>query len=252
MLRKNKISALIIAKNEEGQIENCLKTLFFADEIVLVLDSCIDETEKISRKYTQKIFKRSFLQEGERRNFGISKCNNDWIFEIDADERVTEGLSKEIRKTINESLHNYHNIPVDNYVGQRLVKYGWGAYFGKSAYPGLFKKGFKRWGNQRVHPKLHLKGKKGKDLQNPIKHFYCKNISDMFIKLNKYSDARSTDIINLKIEESLILNLRRVISRFWKCFVLRKGYKEGNFGFLIAVIASLYPLLSFLKSRYRK
>ena len=59
MLRKNKISALIIAKNEEGQIENCLKTLFFADEIVLVLDSCIDETEKISRKYTQKIFKRS-------------------------------------------------------------------------------------------------------------------------------------------------------------------------------------------------
>ena len=51
MLRKNKISALIIAKNEEGQIENCLKTLFFADEIVLVLDSCIDETEKISRKY---------------------------------------------------------------------------------------------------------------------------------------------------------------------------------------------------------
>ena len=124
------------------------------------------------------------MQEGERRNFGISKCNNDWIFEIDADERVTEGLSKEIRKTINESLQNYHNIPVDNYVGQRLVKYGWGAYFGKSAYPGLFKKGFKRWGNQRVHPKLHLKGKKGKDLQNPIKHFYCKNISDMFIKLN--------------------------------------------------------------------
>ena len=167
MLRKNKISALIIAKNEERQIENCLKTLFFADEIVLVLDSCIDETEKISRKYTQKIFKRSFLQEGERRNFGISKCNNDWIFEIDADERVTQGLSKEIRKTINESVQNYHNIPVENYVGQRLVKYGWGAYFGKSAYPGLFKKGFKRWGNQRVHPKLHLKGKKEKIFKIP-------------------------------------------------------------------------------------
>ncbi len=252
MKKKNKVSALVTAKNEERQIESCLKTLDFADEIVLVLDSCNDKTEIISKNYTNNIFHKSFKKEGERRNFGISKCKYDWIFEIDADERVTEGLKTEINKIINETSHSYHNVPVNNFVGKRLVKYGWGAYFGKSAYPGLFKKGCKIWGKQRVHPKLSLLGKKGKDLENPINHFYCKDISDMFIKLNKYSDARCDDIIFLNLEENLLMNLRRIFSRFWKCFILRKGYKEGKYGFLIAIIAALYPLLSFLKSENRK
>tara|TARA_B100000989_G_scaffold298746_1_gene289559 strand:+ start:8768 stop:9526 length:759 start_codon:yes stop_codon:yes gene_type:complete len=252
MLRKNKVSVLVTAKNEEKQIAACLKTLDFADEIILILDSCTDKTEMISKKFTNQIFKGSFAQEGERRNYGISKCNYDWIFEIDADERVTKELQNEILITITKSTFNYHQIPVNNYIGKKLIKYGWGAYFGKSAYIGLFKKGSKIWGEQKVHPRILLKGKKGDKLKNPIKHYYCKDISDMFTKLNNYSDARCNDIISMRIKENLRMNLRRVISRFWKCFILRKGYREGRYGFLIALIASLYPILSFLKSEFKK
>ena len=66
----------------------------------------------------------------------------------------------------------------------------------------------------------------------------------MFTKLNKYSDARCNDIISMRIKENLRMNLRRVISRFWKCFILRKGYREGRYGFLIALIALFFSFLS--------
>ena len=69
----------------------------------------------------------------------------------------------------------------------------------------------------------------------------------MFDKLNSYSDARAKDIQNLNIDENLMMNIRRLFSRFWKCFFLRKGYREKKYGFVIAIIASIYPLISFLK-----
>ena len=89
---KKEISVLIIAHNEEKIINECLSLLDFADEIVIVLDNCNDKTEEISRIYTNKIFKGSWEIEGERRNFGISKCTKDWILEIDADEFVNSNL----------------------------------------------------------------------------------------------------------------------------------------------------------------
>ena len=249
---KNKVSALLVAHNEEKQIDECLSTVKFADEIIVILDKCNDKTENIASKYTQKIYKGSWDYEGERRNFGISKCSNDWVFEIDADERVSILLQKEIKSLINRSVHDYHLIKVNNLIGKKLVKYGWGAYFGKSAYPGLFKKNFKVWGNERVHPKLILKGKKGDNLNHELTHFYCKNISDIIVKLDSYSSARAQDLYDCKSNETILKNIRRIFSRFWKCFILRKGYKEKQIGLMIAIMASLYPLLSFIKFKFLK
>ena len=244
---KKKLSILIVIRNEAKQIEDCIKSVLFADEIVIILDKSNDKSEKICRRFTSKIYKGSWDLEGERRNFGIQKCSFEWILEIDADERASKKLGKEIMLLIKNDHYSYYLIPVDNYIGKHLVKYGWGAYFGKSAYPGLFIKGSKHWGNQRVHPKLSFKGNKGKILTNSITHFYCKDISDMFVKLDKYSTARSYDLLDSVEKETLLKNVRRVFSRFWKCFVLRKGFKDKYYGFLIGLIAGLYPLISFLK-----
>ena len=243
----NRLSILVIAKNEEKQIANCLETLNFGDEIVVILDSCEDNTKKIAKKYTKIIYSGSWKNEGERRNYGISKCKSEWILEIDADERVSEFLRKEIKEVINVSKYDYHIIPVMNFIGKDPVKFGWGAYFGKSAYPGLFKRRSKKWGFQNVHPKISFNGKKGFTLKNRLTHFYCKDIEDMFNKLNSYSEARAKDLLDPKIDENLTMNIRRLFSRFWKCYFLRKGYREKKYGFIIAIIASIYPLISFLK-----
>ena len=135
---KNQLSVLLVVSNEEKQILQCLKTIQFANEIVIILDKCTDNSESIARKFTNKIFKGSWEIEGDRRNFGISQCSHEWIFEIDADERVSPALQKEIKHIINNTDKDFFLIDVNNYVGSKLVKYGWGAYFGKSSYPGLF------------------------------------------------------------------------------------------------------------------
>ncbi len=242
-----KISVLLVVHNEENQISSCLENLTFADEIVIILDKCTDDTLDIIKKYTKTYYEGDWSIEGDRRNFGISKCSFDWILEIDADERVSNELKDEILGLIKVSKYDWHQIEVDNFINNKCVRFGWGAYFGKSSYAGLFRKGSKIWGPQRVHPKITLSGKRGMNLRNRLTHFYCSDIKDLFRKLNSYSDAKAQDLVSEHSKEGFLKNIRRIFSRFWKCFFLRKGFKEGKIGFLIAVVACLYPLISYLK-----
>ena len=244
-----KLSAVISVHNEESQLAECLKTLEFADEIVVLLDKCTDDSEVVARKFTNRIVPGAWPKEGARRNAGIEACTGDWVFEIDADERVTEGLSREIRHVVETSSADWHEVPVDNYIGERLVRWGWGASFGKAAYPGLFRRGVKVWGDQRVHPNLSWSGRKGAMLENRLVHYLDRNISDMIMRLDSYSSARARDIRDSGQIGSTANNLRRFFSRFIKCYFLRKGYREGGLGLVIAICAGLYPLLAHLKAK---
>ena len=244
-----RLSALVCARNEEKRLAPCLDRLAFADEIVVVLDRCTDATPDIARRYTSVLVEGAWDLEGPRRNAGIQACSGDWILEVDADEWVTEALADEIRRTIAATPWDWHEIPVDNYIGKRLVRWGWGASFGKAAYPGLFRKGVKVWGNQRLHPSLQWTGRKGPMLRSRIEHYVDRDVSDMIRRLDAYSTARALDLRDSGRIGSLGRNLIRFWSRFFKCFVLRKGYREGAMGFLIALLAGLYPLLSHLKAR---
>jgi len=246
------LSAVISVHNEEDQLADCLKTLSFADEIVVLLDKCTDGSESVAAKFTDNIVRGAWAIEGERRNAGIAACSSEWIFEIDADERVPEGLALEIRSTVETTTFDWHEILVDNYVGERLVRWGWGASFGKAAYPGLFRKGVKIWGNQRVHPSLEWFGRKGPMLNDRLTHYVDRNISDMIRRLDSYSTARAMDLRDSGDIGSTANNIRRLISRFVKCYFVRKGYREGGYGLVIAICAGLFPLLSHLKAKLEK
>ena len=247
--QKIKISAVISAHNEADQLADCLKTLSFVDEIVVLLDKCTDDTERIARLYTGQIFSGEWLTEGERRNDGINFCSGEWIFEIDADERVPENLASEIMAVIDKTTCDWHEIPVDNYIGDRLIRWGWGASFGKAAYPGLFRNGVKKWGLQRVHPALSWSGRKGPMLSCRLIHYVDKGLSDTLKRLDSYSTARAKDLRSSGKIGTTASNIRRFFSRFFKCFILRKGYREGGYGLVIAICAGLYPLLSHLKAK---
>ena len=242
------LSAVISVHNEEHQLRDCLATLGFADEIVVLLDKCTDGSKAIAEEFTGRIVEGAWTIEGARRNAGIDACRGAWIFEIDADERVPEDLAREIRATIETTQDDWHEILVDNYVGQRLVRWGWGASFGKAAYPGLFRKGVKQWGMQRVHPSLKWSGRKGAMLRNRLVHYVDRDISDMIKRLDSYSTARALDLIDSGDIGGMANNVRRFFSRFLKCFIARKGYREGGLGLLIAICAGLFPLLSYIKA----
>jgi len=242
-----RLSALVVAHNEEAQIGACLDALAFADEIVVVLDRCTDGTKEIAARYTENIVEGSWEIEGDRRNTGLDACAGDWILEVDCDERVTEALAAEIRDIVAREKDGYFLIPFDNYVGDRLVRYGWGASWGVSAAPRLSRRGCKRWGAQRIHPALTLKGPEGR-LTGRMIHYVDRDISAMIRRLDRYTTARAADLRQSGQPGSLAHNLRRVVSRFLKCYIGRRGYREGGYGFLIALFAALYPILSYLKA----
>jgi glycosyltransferase involved in cell wall biosynthesis len=244
------LSALVVAHNEESRLTACLEKLGFADEIVVVLDKCTDGSKAIAQTFTDRLLEGSWELEGSRRNAGIAFCQGDWIVEIDADEHVTPALGAELRRLASSSPFDYHLIPVDNWVGAKLVRHGWGASFGKSAYVGLFRKGAKIWGLQRVHPRLTLQGRQGPVLENRLQHYVDRNFSDMIRRFDAYSTARAIDLRESGNIGSGPHNVRRIFSRFFRCYVSRGGWREGGHGFLIALFAALYPLVSYLKAKY--
>ena len=244
------LSAVVSVHNEEDKLAECLERLFFADEVVVVLDRCTDRSEEIARGLGAVIHHGSWELEGDRRNAAIAACSSGWILEVDADECVPPALAREIRETVINSNADWHEIPVDNYIGAHLVRHGWGASFGKAAYPGLFKKGVKVWGSQRVHPRLKWSGKKGAMLTQRLTHHVDRGVSDMIKRLDSYTTARAKDLRDEGNIGSYPHNLRRIFSRFFKCYVGRRGYKEGGYGFLIALFAGLYPIISHIKARH--
>ena len=242
-----KLSALVVAHNEEAQLAACLSGLRFADEIVVVLDKCTDGSKAIAEKTADRIIEGAWEIEGARRNTGREACAHDWILEVDADERVTAELAEEIRRAITDHQDGYFLIPFDNYIGDRLVRYGWGAAWGVSAAARLSRKDTKRWGMERVHPALELTGPERR-LSQRIVHYVDRDISDMILRLDRYTTAKAMDLRDNPDGVGFARNVRRMFSRFYKCYVGRNGYKEGRYGFLIALFAGLYPILSYLKA----
>ena len=243
------LSALVVAHDEEAQLDDCLRSLAFADERVVVLDRCTDGSRAIAERHAAVIVEGAWPLEGDRRNAGIDACAGDWILEVDADERVRPALADEIRAAIACADGGYFLIPVDNYVGGRLVRHGWGASFGTTAVARLSARGCKRWSTAaRVHPPMTLRGPRRR-LKTPLLHYVDRDISDMLRRFDRYTTLRALDLIDSGDIGTLGANLRRLSMRFHKCFVSRRGYREGAMGLMVAILAGLYPLVSHIKAR---
>lgn len=246
-----KISAVIVAHNEENKIEECLKSLDFVDEIVVVLDKCTDSTKQIVQKFTNKIIEGSWNIEGARRNIALNAANHDWILEIDCDERISPDLADEILQVISNSKPCAFVVKIANYIGTRHVKHGWLRILGVLSRQTLTYRDLKKYHEDKeIHPTFDLNAEI-KLLKNPLIHLMDDDISDMIARFNRFTNWRANDIISKgKFKNSgLIKALFEFDFRFFKSFVLKKGYKEGRLGFLIATLSGIYPLVSYLKAK---
>lgn len=245
-----RLSALVVARNEEARLPDCLASCAFADEIVVVLDRTTDRSAEIARAHGARVLEGGWELEGERRNAGLDACAGDWVLEVDADERVNAPLAAAIRATIATSGFAWHQVTVENYVGDRLIRHGWAGSFGTTSVPRLSRKGAKRWRAQRVHPGLDWTGREGPRIeQGALAHLLDRDISDMLRRLDKYSSAKAADLIASGDIGTLGGNVRRFFSRGFKSYVSRKGYREGAWGVLLALCTGAFPLLSYLKAR---
>lgn len=245
-----RLSALVVARDEAERLPDCLASIAFADEIVVVLDRSTDASAAIAAAAGARVIEGAWPIEGDRRNAGIDACTGDWVLEVDADERVEATLADEIRSVINTSPHAWHQVPVANHVGDRLLRHGWAGSFGTTSVPRLFRRGAKRWGQQRVHPALRWTGTEGPRLmRGALVHLVDRDISDMLRRLDRYSSARAADLLAQGDIGTLGGNVRRFFSRAWKSYVARSGWREGAWGVLLAFCTGAYPLLAYLKAR---
>ncbi len=245
------LSALVVAHNEEDALPGCLAGLAFADEIVVVLDRCTDGSKSVCDRFGARVLEGAWEIEHDRRNTGIAACTGPWILEVDADEHVTPALAEEIRERIKTAAPGCYLIWFNNYVGPRRIAHGWGAYNGVAAKYALFAKGHKVWGEARVHPPITLTGAKG-ELSGRIDHYVDQDLSDMFARLNGYSQKAAEDMVDHGTIPSRWKTCRRFFSRGYKSYVARKGYKEGGMGVALALFSALYPVLSYLKAQELK
>jgi glycosyltransferase involved in cell wall biosynthesis len=241
------LSALVVARNEERQLPACLETLRFADEIVVALDRSTDRSAEIAKSFGARVVEGAWPLEGERRTAGVAACRGDWVIEVDADERVTPALAEEVRRVIAATQGDaYFLIPIANHVGGRLVRFGWGAYNGAAMRAALYRPGGKIWGKGRVHPPVRYTGERRR-LEHPIAHYVDRDLSDMFRRLNSYTDAAAADAIERGQIPVFRSSFRRMFSRAWKSYVARRGYREGPYGVALALFSALYPMLTYLK-----
>lgn len=244
-----KLSAVVCAHNEGARLDACLAKLAFADELVVLLDRCTDGSEAIARRHGAVTVVGVFPLEGTRRAAALGACTGDWILEIDADELVDPPLADEIRAAIATSAADWFQLPVDNYVGAHRVRHGWGGSFGTSAVGRLYRAGYKSWQTQRVHPTAEIAGRYGGRLSQPLRHLVDTDISDMIRRLDRYTALRAQDLVDRGEVGGVASNVFRAFRRFFKCYVNRKGYREGGWGVLIALMAALFPLLSVLRAK---
>jgi len=246
-MKNIKLSVVIITRNEENEIEECLQSVYgWADEIIVVDDESQDKTIQIAKNYTNKVFQRKMDVEGSHRNWAYSQASNEWVLSLDADERVTEELKKEIFSIIGANpSENGFSIPRKNFIGSYWVKYsGWYP----SAQLKLFRKDKFRYEESEVHPRAFLEGG-SRQLKSPLLHYSYDNFEDFLAKLNRQTTLEAKKWFNQGKKMTLGRFLWRAFDRFMRSYIRKKGFKDGFIGFLVAFNAALYQIVSYLKFR---
>ena len=241
------LSVVILTKNEEKNIKDCLESVCgWAQEIIVVDDESIDKTREIAIRYGSKIIIRAMDIEGRHRNFAYAQAQNQWVLSLDADERVTPELKEEISSALGkETIYNGFTIPRRNYIGDYWVRYG-GWY--PSPQLKLFRRDKFRYEEAGVHPRAFMDDPCG-HLKSDIIHYSYKNIEDFLNKLNNQTTREAQKWFNQNKPMRLGRFIWRTYDRFMRTYFTRKSFMDGYIGFIVAYFAGLYQFLSYLKYR---
>ncbi len=236
-----KISAAVVTFNEGANIERCLKSLDFCDEIVVVDSKSIDNTVRAAKKYTDKIFLRDFTGFSDVKNHAVSKCKNPWIFSLDADEEVSLALKEKILQTVSEkdALDGYLIKRADFFLGRQIRHCGWE----KDYQLRLFKRSKGSFDGKPVHESVLIKGVVGK-INEPIFHYSYPDSRSYFIKMNRYTTMQADE------KRRSMLVLRMIFApffKFFKMYFLKAGFLDGFQGFALSVYSGFSEFVKFAK-----
>lgn len=239
------LTVVIITKNEASRIRECLESVGWADEIVVLDDFSTDETVQIARTFTPRVYQRAMEIEGKHRNHAYGLASHEWVLSLDADERVTPELRDEIKALMEAGpTCNGYAIPRRNFMGKTWVKYG-GMY--PSAQLRLFKKDKFRYDEQaEVHPQAYMPDPRG-TLKSDILHYTYRDFTDAIAKLDRQTDLEARKWFRENRKVGVLGTVRKSVDRFCKAYFSKKGHKDGVIGLFLAVNSGMYQFLTFAK-----
>ncbi|HRB01437.1 MAG TPA: glycosyltransferase family 2 protein [Ignavibacteria bacterium] len=239
----NRISGLIICRDEENNIEDCIKSIQWCDEIVVIDSFSKDRTLEIVKKFTDKVFQNEWEGFSKQRKFALSKVNSEWIFSLDADERCTEELALEIRSILDSSNNvNGYLIPRKSFfLGKWIQHCGW--------YPDhqmrLFKRDKVTVSERLVHEGYNVTGETTK-LKSDILHYTVRSVSEFAEKINHYSALSAVEKSDGK-KISMSYLFFKPFFEFKKKFFFQQGFRDGIYGLMVSFFHMITKILTYMK-----
>jgi glycosyltransferase involved in cell wall biosynthesis len=238
------VTVTVITKNEAEAIADALKSVSWADELIVIDAESTDDTVKIARQFTDRVYVRSWPGYIDQKNHAATLASNDWIFSLDADERVPPPLADEIRTVLRD--------PPDA-AGFRMPRVSF--YFGKwirttDMYPDyqlrLYDRRRARWDGMFVHESVRPDGAV-RYLKNELQHHPYKDLSEHLIRMDRYTTlaARQLHAQGKRASVAQIIVHPKLASL--RNYVLKGGFRDGTAGLIISLVNSYYVFLKFAK-----
>ena len=239
------LSVLLPTYNCSNSLHNTIRSIIWADEIIVIDSFSRDNTAQIAKNYGAKVFQHEYINSAKQKNWAIQHCSNQWIFQIDSDEILQEKAEEIIRDAINNAGENTHcfKMPRKNHVLGKWVKYG-------GLYPDweyrLFRKEYGKWWDREVHSRIVVPGAI-ESLETPLIHHGMSNISKQLSNLDRYTRYEADELIKRNIKFSFMKWILGPIYIFIKRYFILQGFRDGWRGFFLAVYAGIYLFISHAK-----
>lgn len=239
------ISAVIITLNEEANIEACLASVSWAREIVVVDAESEDRTREIALRFTREVHEKKWEGYSEAKGFAIGKASSEWVLSLDADERATPELRREIESLPAEAAVDGYMVPIKPlFLGRWIRHCGW--------YPGyklrLFRKELASVTPRKLHEGIRVRGDTGR-LQNPLLHYAYPTVRSYFEKFSRYTDTAARELYEQGRRARAFDIVARPFFSFLKTYFAKRGFLDGLEGFILCVFSSLYVMVKYVKLR---
>lgn len=238
---RSTISAFIVCCNEERQIRRCLESISWCDEIIVIDSGSTDATVEICRQFTDKILHRDWTGYVEQKRYALEHCTSEWVLNVDADEEVSPELRDELLGLLTTDIATSENSKgrINGYLVNRVVyflerwwrKGGW--------YPEYRLRVCRRskttWGGVDPHEKASVTGSV-KRCKEELHHYSFTDLTDYIRRMNTLTSNAAEAMVRAGAKPSILFVLTRPLARLFKFYIIKRGYREGLAGVIVACV----------------
>jgi glycosyltransferase involved in cell wall biosynthesis len=243
-MSKPKLTVIILTKNEEKNIADCIASVLWADEVVVFDAFSQDRTVEMAQQAGAMVLQHWFQNFAQQRNAALDAVETDWVFFVDADERATPELAIEVRRAIQDESRSGWWVPRHNYIFGRVIRHaGW--------YPDyqlrLLRHGKAHYDPQReVHEIVILDGEDGY-LENPLIHYNYDTLAQFIERQSRYTDYEARILFDQDVHPKPHNFVLQPLREFRRRYVSLQGYKDGFHGLLLSLLMTYYTFVMYMR-----